>query len=185
MVGSGDRRQRAPPTSGPSGLRETAPTGEGYRRSRVHRAWPESVVPVRRSRCWKTRENYKGERWCRGGQRRPQGPDQDSWSWASGQPGVLVRGGVGPVLAPQSPSRQTGRAAGCGVDQGHCRPGSALDTMELRPDTSHKENVAPRPATPTRPGKRLSGSRSEVAGPQAPPGSDPEPLSPQASPGPR
>nr|XP_023491546.1 uncharacterized protein C1orf167 homolog isoform X1 [Equus caballus] len=41
--------------------------------------------------------------------------------------------------------------------------------MELRPDTSHKENVAPRPATPTRPGKRLSGSRSEVAGPQAPP----------------
>ncbi|XP_070466888.1 uncharacterized protein C1orf167 homolog isoform X4 [Equus przewalskii] len=41
--------------------------------------------------------------------------------------------------------------------------------MELRPDTSHKENVAPRPATPTRPGKRLSGSGSEVAGPQAPP----------------
>lgn len=62
MVGSGDRRQRAPPSSGPSGLRETAPTGEGCRRSRLHRARPGSVVPVRRSRCWKTQENYKGER---------------------------------------------------------------------------------------------------------------------------
>ncbi|XP_007463249.1 PREDICTED: uncharacterized protein C1orf167-like [Lipotes vexillifer] len=40
---------------------------------------------------------------------------------------------------------------GCGVDQGHCHPGFAPEPMELRPDTSSKENVPPRPATPLRP----------------------------------
>ncbi|KAB0400133.1 hypothetical protein E2I00_010278 [Balaenoptera physalus] len=40
--------------------------------------------------------------------------------------------------------------------------------MELRPDTSHKENVPPRLATPLKPGKRLRGSGSEVAGARSP-----------------
>ncbi|KAM7100027.1 LOW QUALITY PROTEIN: uncharacterized protein C1orf167 homolog [Molossus nigricans] len=51
-------------------------------------------------------------------------------------------------------------AAGCGVDQGHCcHPGFALEPMEQRPDTSHKENVPPRPPTPLKPGKRLKQRR--------------------------
>lgn len=40
----------------------------------------------------------------------------------------------------------------------------ALRPMELRNDGRHKENVAPRPATPLRPGKRLGGSGEDVAG---------------------
>ncbi|KAJ8780750.1 hypothetical protein J1605_000793 [Eschrichtius robustus] len=73
---------------------------------------------------------------------------------------------------------------GCGVDQGHCHPGFALEPMELRPDTSHKENVPPRPATPLRPGKRLRGSGSEVAGARSPRVAAQRPFPRQASPGP-
>nr|XP_035925282.1 uncharacterized protein C1orf167 homolog [Halichoerus grypus] len=53
--------------------------------------------------------------------------------------------------AEENPSDQTGQTAGCGVAQGHCRLGFALEPMELRPDANHKENVPPRPAAPLRP----------------------------------
>ncbi|XP_064443633.1 LOW QUALITY PROTEIN: uncharacterized protein C1orf167 homolog [Mirounga angustirostris] len=53
--------------------------------------------------------------------------------------------------AEENPSDQTGQTAGCGVGQGHCRLGFALEPMELRPDANHKENVPPRPAAPLRP----------------------------------
>lgn len=77
------------------------------------------------------------------------------------------------VLSPQISCDPIGRWLW--GDQGHYTPppGFDLEPMELRPDASHKENVPPRPATPLRPGKRLSRSGLEVTGA----GSPSEPLS--------
>lgn len=85
--------------------------------------------------------------------------------------------GAGAPCPCPSDSVYSNRLAGCGGDQGHGHPGFALQPMELRPGTSHKENVPPRPATPLRPGKRLNGSGSEMAGAASPLGIGSEPRS--------
>ena len=91
MVGKGQlEAKRAPPPAERSERKSPPLTGL------LGKQGPQGSVISVRSGCRKTRENYKGKGWYRGwGEETPRGPEQDSWGWTSGKPGMLGKRGSG------------------------------------------------------------------------------------------